>query len=401
MSRRRVLIRHEILRIAPFLGVGIFLAIWIVGKFYGNLRGLDTMWQLSSDNYSRTGFDVWGTPFTMWLSQYLKAAVSFCCLGFGLMALVQFNDVQVSKKAQYLNCLPYSQNEKFMIKSCVGFGVISLCTLGVSACVIALRISYASVLYKINVRYSIYRQLMGAETMWHTIRMLLMFWMTLLVIYSIYMAMAYLIRRPLLSFVTGFCAILWPGYLLDVFRSVVGEHQYSTRIARYVDLFDGTTLGYEWQGWGEYGYAFYPTSGRLFFDTSYHVKTNSQKLDQLVTMSYGKVWLAFLVLFLVFAGCILLAWYTNKNRDLANGKPIIPSLIGRIGFRMGVCTALSAGLIEVYSTARPELYYLYYGLGKEMIFVWVILSAVLYIIWYAIGRLIQKMRRKNRKESVV
>jgi hypothetical protein len=209
---------------------------------------------------------------------------------------------------------------------------------------------------------------MGADTMWHTIRSLLLCWLTLLAMYSIYMAVHYLVRSSLVASLIGACAMYYPVFVISVvpinFLAYSGNTEKRImsvlyRAQRYTRMFFGSGLGYVYGNNGfEYRYEPLGADKMLVGDGSFY------------TVSYGKVWLSVLILVVLMVGCTLLAWWVNKHQDLAKINRMVPTKAGRIGLSFGISTAIGSVAISMFSISEMTV-----AIG-----IWLLVSVIVYFI---------------------
>lgn len=393
MNRKKVLFRYEMKSMIVFLIAGIVGALWILARLFTEFTILmPSMHGLNLWEYSAVGSYPSGCVFGSVLIAVLKDAVRICFVGLAVMALVQFSDLQSRTRREYLNSLPFTQSEKFCMKVFTGYGMITLCCLIVSVGVIALRLRYQPEIIKYNMLTPFFKQFMGADTMWHTARTLLLFWLILLALYSVYMAVAHLIKNSIVAALTGMAALIWPAFLVhsgvmicnfyraDMQGEVSQIHsgfdtavEFLGKAARYARIFLGNALGYRF---GEFSSELFYTGSEQYQPKGYEKLLNSSA----VTISYGNMWISFLIVLGVLAGCTLLAWWINQKQDLARIHKLIPTRVGRVGINIGVSTSLGAVVVLGFVQDLGEVIFTWWG----YVGVWLAISAVIYVILRAV-----------------
>jgi hypothetical protein len=369
MNRKKALFCYEMKNMVWFLLLGLLGAVAAAFTLRMSMAYIfQKMHGIGIYSYSSSGYMVQGSPFAANLVGVLRGIVVACLFGFALMSFMQFSDLQSRKKREYLSSLPFSQNEKFCMKVIVSYGMITLCWLVLSVLVIGIRLKYQPQIIKNNVLSLSFRQFMGADTMWHTIRSLLLCWLTLLAMYSIYMAVHYLVRSSLVASLIGACAMYYPVFVISVvpinFLAYSGNTEKRImsvlyRAQRYTRMFFGSGLGYVYGNNGfEYRYEPLGADKMLVGDGSFY------------TVSYGKVWLSVLILVVLMVGCTLLAWWVNKHQDLAKINRMVPTKAGRIGLSFGISTAIGSVAISMFSISEMTV-----AIG-----IWLLVSVIVYFI---------------------
>ena len=347
IHRYRVLFRYEMKYMRIFYIIGLLASVALVLCVFSDLHGiLSPVRGVGIYSYSQAGDMASGSVFGYVLTQMLRDAVCVCVPLLAVMAMVQFSDLQRRGSREYLSSLPFTQNEKFFMKVIVSYGMITVCCLVIAVGTIITRIYYQPLIIKNNVLSPMFHQLLGADTIWHTLRSLLLFWLTLLAMYSVYMVIAHLIRNSIFSAVVGVGALFWPLGLVTVgwwsFHNMDVEQStqlykilaFLTKVKRYVGMFAGRALGYRSGS--------YMTTGMFRDMEDYTPKGAEQMPYNTAALSYGNMWISFGIALALIIGCTCLARWVNKKQDLAKINGRIPTAVGRVGMNIGFSTSLGA-----------------------------------------------------------
>ncbi len=349
MNRKKVLFLYEMRGMVWFFAVALLAVAYILMNLYSVLDvQVQEVSQMSAYSYSMVGTVERGCVFAGLLVPMLKGIVCCCFAGFLFMSLVQFGDLQSRKRREYLNSLPFSQREKFLMKIAVSYGLITVCWLLFSLGVIAIRLKFQPQIIKHNVTVVNFRQIMGADTMWHTVRSLLLLWLTLLAMYSVLMVIQYMVRNSIVATLVGAGALVYPSGILAVCMRFCDNHfiaksgmihyvsqggvtQNSVqnvfeRMMRYAHTFTGDTMG-----------SVYSSGDAFGGIASYFPKGWKEGL----AVSYGQMWISFAIVIFLLAACTCLAWWVCEHQDLARINKLVPTKIGRIG--LGTAIAVAVG----------------------------------------------------------
>ncbi len=369
MSRRKVLFSYEMRKMIPFLILGLIAA---AGASVILTQQFDeTFWQIREGYGSLYLEDVSAYPggavITYMIRGMLVWIVTMCVPGFFVMSLVQFKDLHGKTSTEYLSSLPFTQNEKFMMKTGISYGMITLCCLIVSISALALRAKYAGMIARYNALFppTVFRQLAGSDTTWHTVRVLLLFWLTLIAMYTVYMMCAYLIRSTLFSALIGVGTLCYPMFINFLLGAIVtapgtwtyGEQYSVYRVVyhwveiagRYTKIFFGSALGYvRWASWDSMDF---DDLGMVVFPSGYTVNGEELLGENTVTMSYGRTGVLFLLLIGILGICFFLAWRDSEKQDLTRINRKIPTRIGRIGIGLAISVGLSGTILAILNCA--------------------------------------------------
>ena len=343
-NRSRVLFRYEMKHMLIFFVLGMIASLVVVGEVFGSLHYLlSPVRGVGVNSYSAAGNLVSGSIFGYILIEVLRNTVCLCVVAFAVMAMVQFADLQKRNQREYLNSLPFTQKEKFFAKVLVSYSMITVWCLVIGVGVLVQKFYFEPIIIKNNVLSPFFHQFAGADTLFHTIRSLLLFWLTLLAMYSVYMLVAYLIRNSIFSAIVGAGALFWPlglvtvGWYISVSMSPFLQSGKADVILnclkRYFGMFEGRTLGYRYGYFSVMGY---------FSNSDYSPKGAEYLPNRTAVLSYGNIWISFGLAAAILVGCTWLAWWINQKQDLARINSRIPTAIGRVGINIGISTSLGA-----------------------------------------------------------
>ena len=397
MNRKMVLFRYEMKSMIVFLVLGLAAALFVIDMpLYTSLEAvLEPMHGVSAYSYSSAGYYPTGVIFGGYLTDVLSGVMPLMIWGFVILSAVQFGDLQSRAKREFMNSLPFSQSEKFCMKVLIGYGMITVCWLAVAVPAVITHLSYSERIIKYNLLTKFSAQFIGADTIGNTIRVLVLFWLTLLALYSVFMAVAYLVRSTILHVLVGIGALYWPYALNYIARDICqdtvnmsrkaqviadyrGVLNFLERAYRYVKMFSGNTLGYLYGG-RDYGRGYVD-----FMATNYYRPLGTEQIQgfEPITVAYGNMWISYGIAVGLIVFCLLLAWWVNQKQDLARIQKIFPSKIGRIGINFGVSTSLGAIAMWIlfgegeFVQEHPMTWMACAGL-------WLLISAGFYLIFRA------------------
>lgn len=93
-------------------------------------------------------------------------------------------DIPASQE-EYFRSLPFTQSSRFAMRMGVGYMIITAVSVMFGLGALLIRQAHIEDVYMGDLLSPYYRQLLGNETIWHMLRSLLVFWLCLLVIYTV------------------------------------------------------------------------------------------------------------------------------------------------------------------------------------------------------------------------
>lgn len=340
MNRKWALISHEMRTLWRFLALGLFCAMvfcLILSSFMENFYDFS-----GAIDYGWTPYSSYSYPFDIGTSAgscFSAALVSLLCRGhwltvplFAVLTAIQFSEFHSRRRQEFMNSLPYTKSERFLVKAALGYGVITISCLAMSAGTLLVRQHYIGAIQRENMLSPYYKQLFANETIWHTIRSLALFWLTLLALYSIFLMMHSLVNRGILASLAGVGVVTAPlelCYVVLWFAEALSPDEKVMSIAdsekwlRLTGAFWGNAVS---------------TNNPLETGTNYGI----------YMVAYDTMWIQFLAMAFILILCNILAWRVIRIQDLAKAGIIVPLRWARICLSVGsgICfgTALGVGL---------------------------------------------------------
>ena len=329
MNRKWMLICHEMRTMRWFLLAGCICALVMSGLLYVAMAGnYQAVMNPGQEQYNLEFFGAYGSYFSEQLALFFRYGVIAGLLAFAFMSIIQFSELHNSRSREYLASLPFTQGECFAVKAGLGYGAITVSCLVLSAGVLFVRSRFITTLIKVNIVRPDFEITYGNETIWHTLRSLALFWLTLMAIYSIYITVQSLVGQGIIAGMIGAGAMLatlelgmvilheygiWLLYIKDMVR-----HQAVTNLYSHTTNILGVFFG---------------------MATGTSVSTSDETGCWNTYTYYENMWILFTSLAVILIGCTLLAYIVNRKRDLAYAGTLVPMRGARIaiGLGCGIC----------------------------------------------------------------
>lgn len=330
MNKKKALFLYELRRSWWICLVGICLA----------MIGCLIVWQEASQLGTQGLF--WDSLYSVSVgSKFSAALVWTICLGHhvlvvavALVMLLVYSDLYNRRNQEYLHCLPYTKTQRFMMRTVLMYGYITVCCLVFSLGVIAIRQIEID-----NIRYNTllspaYAGLLANETIWHTIRSLVLLWLILMALYTIFLMMNTLVNVSVLANIMAIGVITAPKVL-------------TWTINQFYLIF----CGKEWINYSSmtsladifWGNATYVGAG---LEAGVYSGTMDMTGDGLNThtVSYDNMLLQYVLMIVVIAAALLIAWKANKSYDLAKKRMLVPIRWARNTAAVGMGFCFAAGI---------------------------------------------------------
>ena len=368
MNRKKVLFFYEMRSMVYFLIAGLVVMALALFNIYYDIQARVSMVDNLSVGlmYQNQGS---GCVIGNVLSYNLTTLIQVFFFGFLVMAMVQFSDLQGRGQREYLNSLPFTQGEKFGAKVFVSYGIITLCCLVFSISMISIRMHFYPQIVKNDLTVPNFMQLLGADTMWHTVRSLLLFWITLLAMYSIIMTVQYLVRNSILAALIAAGTLAFPAFLTMVAQQFLYFYYYVpvamnddklrnalgllNRIRRYACTFFGDTMGY-------------PNSQAAYLARQSFTPVGWWQTTDQAAVSYGRVGLSFAIVIVLLVVFTLLAWWVSEHQDLARINHLVYTKYARICLGAGL--SVSAGALSVFMVTTMPVAIVAWVAGSVILF---------------------------------
>ncbi len=335
MRRKKALFMYEMYRTKWFMIVGCLLAL--VGVYFVSALVRSELWVGSDlidsvyDTINMQGTT--GSVFSAYLVILLKKAVIVAIPGFAFMSAMQFGDNQKRGPREFIESLPYTAGEKMRMKLVCGYWSITLACIVFSIGVLIFRSQIIERLIKFNVVIIYFEEVMANETLEHTIRILVFFWLTLLGMYSVYVLAQVVVHRTVLASLVGAGTILAPLEIYcftygiyHMFReNIYGMASYVARsleadnpLRRVAGIFFGDLIGTPRDVYAQ------------IYDNHY---------SNMIFVSYDNRWLVVGCLIAVVVLCTCIAYIYYGRHDLAKSHMVVSNKVARyvISVGCGVC----------------------------------------------------------------
>ncbi|MCR5692034.1 MAG: hypothetical protein K6G62_07435 [Eubacterium sp.] len=234
--------------------------------------------------------------------------------GFFLpMVSILFSDMTNIKTDAFVRSLPFSQKERYRVKMNLGYGVITLTAGLLTAFAFLVRQTYIEKIYQGDLLHPAYEVLIANETPWHVLRIMLVFWLTMMAVFTVYTAVYSMVNQKVLAGLMGLGTLLG---LRVIFHGIVE--------IRGTDGIDGL--------W--YRLATILQGGQLCGGTSY--------FDRVEYVYYDNILYALIILPAIIVIGYLVGYFLQSGRDLSRQSCLLPNLPLRIvmSLGMGICFGL-------------------------------------------------------------
>lgn len=331
MNKKKALFLYELRRSWWILLVGVCLAL--VGCFI--------VWQEVGQ-----GTWLWGGVYDSFIddlesisvgSQFSSALVETICMGLhvlvfaiALMMLLAYSDLHSRRNQEYLHCLPYTKTQRFMMRTVLMYGYITVCCLVFSLGVIAVRqIEIDNIQYN-TLLSPAYEELLANETIWHTLRSLVLLWLILTALYTLFLMVHTLVNVSAMASLMTIGVISAPRVLcwtINQFCLIFTgkELTHYSSLASLSDIF-----------WGNATYVGAASGGV--------VVGGGNSVPATYAVGYENMLLQYILMIVVAAAAFLIAWKANKSYDLAKNRMLVSIRWARYTFAAGMGFCFAAGI---------------------------------------------------------
>lgn len=333
MNRKKALFMHEMRMMRWFLAAGVLGALIFCLML---LRTEDGM------TYGFLGFQSWnvsrGSIFSEALLNQIRDIHIYVWIAFAVFTMLQFRDYHRRRTGEYMNSLPFTNRERFVVKALLGYVVIFVSWLVMAVGTVLVWKSAAEDIHKTSLLYSFYKELLANETIWHTLRTLCVFGLELLAAYSLFLLLHSMVSN-------GGAASL---FTLGVMAAPAGLCYVVNDIHSMVT---GKTVGYDVWGWEHLARLF---AGDALADfTNHDTEWYHGAYNLYVYITYWDMWKVIVVLLLILAVCTMVTWRMSKEYDLAKGSCLVPRRGARIFLSLGIGVCFGSAIAEYFpSTMR-------------------------------------------------
>ncbi len=205
MNRRYALWQHEWKSMRWFLGISILCAITTCVLMQQAIVSELTFYEEYEFNYA-----VYGTIFCQNLLQTIYIGAIWVFPFFAIMSAFHFRDKQSRGTREYFMSLPYSKNERFWIKVVMGYGTITAFVLVLTVGVLIVWNQVMPMINRFNAKWPVSNVELPKETVGDVMSTLLVCWLLLLALYSVFVLMQTIVNQGVLAAVFSVIAVLSP-----------------------------------------------------------------------------------------------------------------------------------------------------------------------------------------------
>lgn len=318
MNRKKALYRYEFGNMKWFLVAGLvccgLLLLFLNKDFHGCQN---SAWEIS-------------TSFNQQLLGPLGVATVLAIFAVAVMTVFQFSDYHKRNKREYISSLPYTQKERFVAKYLVGGGIVSVVWLIFGAGVLLLREKYFMFFLKNDLTSPVYKVTWGNDMTYQTVRWLLLLWLILMTVYSVFTLVHSVVTHGVVAFVVGIGALYTPAVLMyEIMFYYQMFQQKNLKLPPFVEAV--------WQGL------------QAPLGDSYRLKDYTME-DYAAYIDYGSMPVVFGILALIFLVCVVASYLVNIRQDSAKYGVLVVKKWARIAISAGVAVGGSFLLIALFGT---------------------------------------------------
>lgn len=317
MNRRRALISYEMRNMKWVLLIAVLGSLFFVLNLFGRVgNGAEILlWYSDIGGY-------FGSCFSNELLNLLHDYHIYIWLLFAVIVTMQFRDFHKKKTEEYMSSLPFTARERFLTKSLIGYAVIAVSWILLSAGTLIVRQNVITQYHKQALLFPFYKEMIANETIWHTLRTLGLFGLEMLAVYALFLLIHLIVNKGVAASVITLGIMMAPFELLYVasgFELLVngGSSLLEDRILR-------------------------PLAG-IFLGDSLAFFTNEQSLweyngtyQNYYYISYPETGLAVLLLLVIILICSAITWRLSKGHDMTKNNVLVSYKGARIFLSAGI-----------------------------------------------------------------
>lgn len=263
-----------------------------------------------------------GSLFSDSLVETINVGLYLAVVVFPVLTAVMFRDGHSCRREEYFRSLPFTQSSRFAMRMGVGYMIITAVSVLFGVGTLLVRQANIDNVYMGNLLSPYYKQLLGNETIWHMLRSLLVFWLCLLVIYTVCVMAHTIVANGVLAGLVSIGILLAPKVLLWGVASI------GVKIPSYA----------KWKDMAE------SVMGGMLLDSS-HIRimdTHTQSMAEVYYLRYYSLWMTVGVLLAAGVVSYLLARHFYCRKDMAKQTFLVPGRGIRIVLAagMGACFGL-------------------------------------------------------------
>ena len=325
MNRKLALYRHEMRTMIWFFLGGLAAALFFCFVLNESLKSRFVPFfdETSQGIMMNTSSE----SFTSLLSYCIEAASIVGIFGLVIMSIIQFGDMHKRKSQEYLHSLPFTKGERFAAKVVIGYAALTFTVLVAFVGTLMIRSRYIGIIQKNALLSSYYKVLLGNDTLWHAVSMLLVMWLSLCAVYAIMVFVHAVVNRSILAGVIAFGITMAPLWIFAVVEMLLVE-------AGRGDLVES---------WMKYLHYFGVLAGQA-----------NTKIDYLGDMGailyHDNFWVLTAICAVIIILCISFAVITVRRSDLSRGGMFVEKRPARIFLSagIGICFGAGAGVLANY-----------------------------------------------------
>ena len=277
-----------------------------------------------------------GSLFSTALVQTIQIGHHVLVVAIAVMMLLVYLDSHNRKNEEYIQCLPYTRTQRFLTKTLLMYAYITITCLVFSGGVIAVRQANIDKIQYNSLLSPVYEGLLANETIWHTIRSLVLFWLIIMTLYTVFLMVHSLVNSSAMAslmtvgVITAPKVLVWTinqFYIIFTGRNLINY----ASLSRLSDIF-----------WGNATYVGAEGGNPMaVYDTVYYITD-----DNLSTyvISYDNMLLQACLMVIILAAALLIAWNANKRYDLAKDRRLVSATWARYVFAIGAGLCTGAGI---------------------------------------------------------
>lgn len=323
MNRKLALYRHEMRTMIWFMLGGVLAALFFC---YIMNQALADRCLPYFDEVSRgIGMMNESVSFTSILSLCTEHASLVGILALTLMGIVQFGDLHKRKSQEYLNSLPFTKRERFVVKVVIGYIALAVTMLVTIIGVLIVRGRFIGIIQKNALLSPSYKVLLGNDTLWHAVSMLLVMWLALCAVYAIIVLVHAIVNRSVLGGIIAVGVIMAPMWFYGVATMLMQEWHFLQDRA------------------GEAWYQYSHYLGALAGQPNTNVNYMRDSVDGPI-LYYDNFWILTAIYVVIILTCLAIAIFTSGRTDLSRGGMLVEKYPARIFLSAGIGLCFGTGI---------------------------------------------------------
>lgn len=359
MHKKKALFLHELRRSWWICLVGVIMAlmgVFIVWESVAaNLWQYDDIYSMLETMNIPVGNIPVGSLFSAALVQTIQIGHHVLVIAIAVMMLIVYLDSHNRKNEEYIQCLPYTRTQRFFTKTLLMYAYITITCLVFSGGVIAVRQANIDKIKYNSLLSPVYEGLLANETIWHTLRSLVLFWIIIMTLYTVFLMVHSLVNSSAMASLMTVGVITAPKVLVwtinQFYIIFTGKNlmNYGS-LSGLSDIFWGnaTYVGAE----GGNPMSVYD---KVCYITDYNFST--------YVISYENMLLQACLMAVIFVAALLIAWHANKRYDLAKDRRLVSATWARYAFAIGAGLCTGAGIAVVVGNVAREVQQAEYSLS--------------------------------------